>query len=222
MPAKQVQPEDLLILKYVPLDTLLRWSRNTKLHDLPTIIASLEKHGFKDPLKYEPTLNNGKGGIVEGNGRDEGLREMFRRNPSKPPRGIAVQDGKWLAPVLFGVDAKSEKAAEAYGYDHNNITMMGGGIDVLDMMSMYEEQAGAMLRSLQEADETPVSISAEDLDLMLDQEREKLSETLQTLRAKTMLRILVSVPADKAMDVQEHIEAMQNIAGVQVDVSGNG
>ena len=94
-------------------------------------------------------------------------------------------------------------------------------MDIQDMMSMYEESAARMLRELQQEDELPVSITADDLDAMLDAEREKLSESSQTLRPKTMFRMLVSVPADMALDVQEHIEALQNIRGVQIDVSGN-
>lgn len=214
--------KDKLELKYVPLKTIVRWSRNVKRHDVSAIIKSIQRHGFRDPLSYDANLNKGNGGIVEGNGRDEALKKMFAENPKKPPRGV-LQDGTdWLVPVLFGVDANSQAAAEAYGFDHNQITMMGGEIDINDMMSMYEEQAAQMLRDLQQDDELPTSITADDLDAMLDAERERLSESTQTLRPKTMLRILVSVPADKAMDVQEHIEAMQRMPGVQVDVSGNG
>ena len=219
--AKQSTAEDVLALKYVPLKTLSRWSRNTKRHDIPAIIKSLERYGFADPVKYDPALNKGNGGIVEGNGRDEALKTMFNQNPKKPPRGIVAQNGDWMVPVLFGVDAKSEAAAEAYGIDHNAITMLGGGFDLGDMMRMYEDQTAAMLLGLQQANELPVSIDADDLDALLDAEREKLSENEETLRPKTMLRILVSVPAALALDVQEYIEALKAMPGVEVDVSGN-
>jgi hypothetical protein len=117
-----------LRVEYIPLDLALVWEDNKKLHDIPKLIESFETHGFKDPPKFEPVLNDGRGGIVEGNGRMEALAKM-RREAIPPPRGIAVtEDGVWLVPVLFGVDAASEAAAEAYGVDHNATTLAGGGI----------------------------------------------------------------------------------------------
>ena len=115
----KIRQDDTLSLKYVPLKTLAQWSRNTKKHDLPTIIKSFERHGFKDSLKYEPALNNGAGGIVEGNGRDQALKTMFNQNKNHPPRGIIQRGEDWMVPVLFGVDSKSQAAAESYGIDHN-------------------------------------------------------------------------------------------------------
>lgn len=213
--------EDLLTLKYVPLDTIVKWTRNTKKHDIPTIIKSFEIHGFKDPLKYEPALNRGSGGIAEGNGRQEALRVMRDQNPNKPPRGIGIVDGQWMVPVLFGVDAKSEKAAESYGFDHNNITVMGAGGDLDDIMAMYEDQTAALLLELQNDGNLPVSISADGLDAMLEADHESLREREETLRPKNMLRILISVPAAAAMDIQEYIEAIQAIPGAEIDTTGN-
>lgn len=215
------QEEDILTLKYVPLDTIAQWARNRKKHDIPSIIKSLEKHGFKDPMKYEPALNNGAGGIAEGNGRDLALKTMFNQNPKKPPRGIKIEKGKWLAPVLFGVDSKSQAAAESYGIDHNNLTMLGGDLDMSDIMKMWQDDTATMLKELQGSGEMPVSVNADDLDTMLEESRERLSEQEQTIRPKTMLRILVSVPASVAMDVQKHIDELEKIPGVEVDISGN-
>ena len=124
----KIKIKDELALKYIPLSTVKRWIRNTKRHDIPVIIKSIEKHGFRDPLGFDININNGAGGIVEGNGRDEALKIMFAQNPKKPPRGIMNDGTDWLVPVLFGVDAKSQAAAESYGFDSNNITMMGGGV----------------------------------------------------------------------------------------------
>jgi hypothetical protein len=68
-------------------------------------------------------LNGGRGGIVEGNGRAEVLRAM-REAGEDPPRGIGVDsEGRWAVPVLFGVDARSRQEAEAYGVDHNALTL---------------------------------------------------------------------------------------------------
>lgn len=219
---KKTQAVDELILKYVPLKTVNKWDRNKKKHDIPAIIESLKRYGFKDPVKYEPALNKGAGGVVEGNGRTEALQVMFNQNRADPPRGILAQDGEWMVPVLFGVDAPSQKQAEAYGFDHNNITMMGGDFGAQDFMQMWGDEALSMLADLQAGGDMPVSISADDLDAMLEGERERLTEKEETIRPKTMLRILVSVPVDLALDVQDHIEALKKIPGVEVDVSGNG
>jgi len=218
---KNAKVEDVLILKYVDLATVSQWENNAKKHDIQTIIKSLKKYGFKDPVKYEPTLNKGAGGIVEGNGRIEALRTMFNQNKAQAPRGIQALDGKWLVPVLFGVDADSQGKAEAYGMDHNNITMMGGEYGAQDIMKMWDEQAMTMLQQLNAGGNLPVSITADDLDAMADAEREKLAESVEELRPKTMLRVLVSIPVNIALDAQEHIDALKKIPGVEVDVSGN-
>lgn len=213
--------EDVLALKYVPLGTVARWKSNSKKHDIPTLVRSIQRHGFRDPLTFDANLNAGKGGIVEGNGRDEALKDMFAQSPKKPPRGITIQDNDWMVPVLFGVDAKSQAAAEAYGYDHNNITMAGGDFGLADMLAMYEEGTAKMLLGLQGDGELPVSVSAEDLDALLNAEREKLSEEEEGIREKNMLRVLISVPAALALDVMEYLETVKTFPGVEVDVSGN-
>jgi hypothetical protein len=103
---------DMLRLEYVTLETVTAWEKNPKKHDIGAIWESIQKHGLKDPPKFEPKLNGGKGGIVEGNGRSHVLREM-RAAGENPPRGVVEAPGgsDWLIPVLFGVDAKSERAA---------------------------------------------------------------------------------------------------------------
>lgn len=210
-----------MIIKYVPLDTVARWDRNAKKHNIPKLIESFIQHGFKDPMKYEPALNGGKGGIVEGNGRAEALKTMRNQNPKKPPRGVTVQDGKWLVPVIFGVDAKSAKAAEAYGVDANNLVVMGGDDSVGDVMKLWEDQAIGLFQDLKQSGFMPVSVDGEALDAMLDAERERLTEREEGIRPKHMLRVLVSLPAALAVDVQPLIEKIKAIEGVEVDISGN-
>lgn len=220
---KSKNVEEVLILKYVSMDTVSQWIGNIKRHDLETLMKSIRKHGFRDPLSYDVNLNKGAGGIVEGNGRDLALKTMYAQSPKKPPRGITVNDkGEWMVPVLFGVDAVSQAAAESYGFDHNNITMMGGELKLPDIMSLYTDQAAVMLKNLQANDAMPVSITGEGLDALLESESEKLSEHEEEIREKTMLRILVSVPVNSALDAQAHIEALKQIPGVEVDMTGNG
>lgn len=160
--------EETLELRYVPLSTVRRWDRNPKKHDMGALAASIERYGFKDPPAFDPSLNTGTGGIVEGNGRAECLTWMKSQKRSVP-RGIVVQDDEWLIPVLFGVDAPSQAAAESYGVDHNNLTMAGGDFTALDMSRMWEgSEYTDILASLAEMDELPLTLDGDDLGLLLN------------------------------------------------------
>jgi hypothetical protein len=151
--------DDRLSIKYVNLDEISKWSRNPKLHDVGAIVQSIRKYGFKDPPKFEPELNDGRGGLVEGNGRDEALLQM-KQGGESAPRGIEVDDaGNWFVPILFGVDAESRQAAEAYGVDHNNITLMGGNFTTFDLAKMWDMKSyDAVLLDLTQLDEFTVSV----------------------------------------------------------------
>lgn len=157
---------DMLRLEYVALETVTAWEKNPKKHDIGAIWESIQKHGLKDPPKFEPKLNGGKGGIVEGNGRSHVLREM-RAAGENPPRGVVEAPGgsDWLIPVLFGVDAKSERAAEAYGVDHNNLVLSGGDFSGFDISKLWDANAYAeLLADLANGQELPVSVDGEDVD----------------------------------------------------------
>lgn len=157
---------DTLHVEYIPLDQLSFWDRNPKAHDLGALIRSFERHGFKQPPRYEPTLNDGAGGIVAGNGRIEALQAM-RNAGHDAPRGIEVQDGAWYVPVLFGVDAASQAAAEAYGLDDNNMVMAGGDFTAIDQARAWHANYLDLLQELAAADELPVSVDGDDLDALL-------------------------------------------------------
>lgn len=156
-----------LELRYIALDTLVRWDRNPKRHDIGAIASSIARHGFKMPPRYEPTLNDGAGGIVAGNGRADTLAAM-RAQGLPAPRGVEVRDGAWYVPVLFGVDAPSRAAAEAFGLDDNNLTMAGGEYTALDMSRMWESEGYlALLADLAKAGALPVTVDGDDLDTLL-------------------------------------------------------
>lgn len=158
---------DELSIRYVDLATLVRWDRNPKRHDLGGLATSIERHGFKSPPRYEPALNGGMGGIVAGNGRADALSAM-KAQGRVAPRGIRVVDGAWYVPVLFGVDAYSQAAAEAYGLDDNNLTMAGGDFTDLDMAKLWDSDGYAsLLEDLAQQDATPVSIDESALDALL-------------------------------------------------------
>ena len=157
--------DELLRLEYVPLDLAMLWDDNKKIHDTGQLIASIERYGFKDPPKYEPHLNDGRGGIVEGNGRFEALAQM-RRDGFPAPRGVAVIDSQWLVPVLFGVDAASEAAATAYGIDHNNLTLAGSLFGAVQIAALWNDGYVEQLQRLAGDNLLPVSVAQDDLALL--------------------------------------------------------
>jgi len=160
--------DERLQVRYVPLDTVVLWDRNPKKHDLDKLATSIRRYGFKDPPKFEPTLNGGRGGIVEGNGRAAVLRAMQEAGED-PPRGIGVDDsGTWHAPVLFGVDARSRQEAEAYGVDHNALTLGGSGFGFEDLVQLFDEAAlQKVLGEIPDASELLVSLGSADIDALL-------------------------------------------------------
>lgn len=111
-----------LRLLYIPLDQAALWDENPKEHELHLIAASIRKHGFRDPMAYDGTLE----AFIEGHGRTHALR-WIRNQGEEPPRGIGLHpDLGWCIPVLFGIDAKSLEAAKAYAVGHNQLTISGG------------------------------------------------------------------------------------------------
>jgi hypothetical protein len=167
-PSDPTPDGDELVIRHVPLDRVRRWDRNPKRHDFGALIQSISRYGFKDPPKFEPSLNGGEGGIVEGNGRAEALG-MMQVDGQAPPRGVTVDaDGRWCIPVLFGVDARSRAEAESYGVDHNNLTLLGGDLGIDAVMGLWDESGLTdLLTALGEDGELPVSLDGEDLDSLL-------------------------------------------------------
>lgn len=131
---------DLLSLRYLPISQAELFDNNAKLHNLNQIIESITRYGFKSACKWEGKLNDGRGGIVAGNGRVEALRVMEERG-DELPIGIAQDDtGEWCVPVLFGVEAESEAIARSYALDDNNLTLLGGDFDLADLKKLYNQE----------------------------------------------------------------------------------
>lgn len=113
--------EDLRI-EYLPLDEVVRWPRNPKLHDDAAIERSIRSLGFVNPLlKDERT-----GRLVAGHGRLRAL-ESLRDSGEVPPARVRVDGkGRWLVPVVRGVDFASAAEAEAYLLADNRLVEAGG------------------------------------------------------------------------------------------------
>lgn len=163
-----INEQNKLKIEYIPLSRARVWDRNKKKHDIGALCSSLQKHGFQDPPRFSAALNNGEGGTVEGNGRLEAL-SILKRQGGKVPKGIGIDDsGEWYVPFIFGNDFESQKKAEAYAIDHNNLTFMGAeGFSDFDIAQHWDEGYTDILAELAKDDWLPVSIDTEALDMLM-------------------------------------------------------
>jgi hypothetical protein len=157
-------PDERLELRYIPLTQARRWDDNPKRHDVDALVRSIETHSFGDPPKYDAALD----ALVYGNGRTEALERM-RSEGREPPRGIGVtEEGDWAVPVIFGVDAESRAAAVAFAIDHNNLTLLGGGLAVEDLLQIWDEEGlQRVLGEAPDAGELLASLDLGDVDALL-------------------------------------------------------
>lgn len=125
-------------IEYVPLDEIQRWPRNPKKHDEAGIDASLERHGFVDPMVMDEKTAR----LVSGHGRLEALQRR-KAEGKEPPKNIATKGKEWMVPVLRGVAFKNEAEAEAYLIATNRLVERGGWDDAM---------VGDMLKGLGEVD----------------------------------------------------------------------
>ena len=154
---KKLKPERVRI-EYVPISESRFWDRNPKKHDIGAIIASIRQHGFRDPPTFDRTL----GAIVEGNGRTEALLVM-KSNGDEAPRGVDVrEDGEWLMPMNHGLDSATDVQAEAYGVDHNAITISGGDFGFSETLGLFNQDELAEI--LADAGEFDVAVGCFDAD----------------------------------------------------------
>jgi len=146
---------EMLKIIYVRLSDLAQWDSNPKRHNLESIKSSIIEHGFRDAPIWDGQI----GGIVAGNGRYLASRELEREG-YEPPNGIAraSDDGEWCAPIQVGIDSDSRDAAEAFGVDHNNLTLGGSGLNAWHLWDgEYPELIGRLNRR-------PVSISEQEFE----------------------------------------------------------
>lgn len=111
-----------LRIDYLPLDEVTRWPRNPKLHDDAALERSLRRHGFVAPLlKDERT-----GRLVAGHGRLTALESLRDAGEAPPARVRVDAKGRWLVPVVRGIDFASAAEAEAYLLADNRLVEAGG------------------------------------------------------------------------------------------------
>ena len=142
---------------------------NAKRHDIGAICTSIKRYGFRDPLAIDAALNNGKGGVVEGNGRLEALL-CLRQQGEVPPAYIKLtESGDWAVPCIVGGNSATEAEGLAYSLDHNSLTMAGGVFTALDISGLYNPaEYLELLERLAQADSLPVTVDGDDLDLLIE------------------------------------------------------
>lgn len=109
-----------LRIQYRPLGEIQKWDRNPKGHDIPKIIASIERFGFNDV----PLVDEEKQVLRSGHGRLQALEQMKTEGRSLP-KNLRKKGDEWLVPTLAGVSFDNEKEAEAFALAVNRLVELG-------------------------------------------------------------------------------------------------
>lgn len=124
-------------IEHVALDNLPPALRNPNVHDIATIIQSIEQFGFVSPA----IVDGRTGRLVAGHGRAEALRQMEAEG--RPlPRGVQVKAGRWTIPVMAGWSSTDDAEAERYLIADNELTRRSRW-DPSGLYDMLNELAGA-------------------------------------------------------------------------------
>lgn len=143
-------------VEYMRLGDLKVARRNPKKHSKAAIDASIEDHGFVEPLILDERTSR----LVAGHGRRESLLRS-KKDGAAPPDGIELaDDGEWLVPVGRGWASKSDTDAEGYLLASNQITLAGGW-EKLELSQMIRELHPLM-------DLRRVGFDGEQLGLLLE------------------------------------------------------
>lgn len=190
--------EKLLRIEYIPIRAATRWDKNPKLHDLPGIIASIRRYGFRDAPIYDSTLS----ALVAGHGRAAAIESMLNSGEA-PPDGVATDpDGVWYIPVQFGNDAPSVAVAEAFAIDHNNLTVSGSG---LDPAALWDAAGYAdVVRALADGCELPETVGADAAAVLLGLGSQGGADTEPQIDRAEELRVKWGVEPGQLWALGEH------------------
>lgn len=110
-------------LEPMPLSQLLkmRHPKNPKDHNIPDLVASFKRFGFK----AFPTIDEATQVLVAGHGRCEALEHM-RSLGVPPPDGVEEKGTEWLVPVIRGMSFANEHERDAFLIADNQHVAAGG------------------------------------------------------------------------------------------------
>ncbi len=185
-----------LSIQYIPLNEIQEAILNPRTHDLDSLRASVDTHGFADSLIRDDRT----GRLVAGHGRLEELRAR-QGSDEHPPTGIRVDDsGEWLVPVQVGWASKDDAHATSFLLASNKL---------VENASWRKDEVAALIAALEDQDPALVlaagfdqeaiseAIAAADDERMLDVEGDADFETV-TLR----------LPPDVALSFRAALDAM--------------
>jgi len=72
-------------------------------------------------------------------------------------------EGRWHVPLIFGADAVSQAKAEAFGLDHNQLTLVGFDRDDIPRLWNQGDYL-TLLKRLVDEDVVPVSVDNDAVD----------------------------------------------------------
>ena len=201
--------EDIRV-EYLDFEEVEKWPRNPKDHDLHEIRKSFTRFGFIKPV----LIDEGTGKLVAGHGRLDTLR-LLKDHQAPAPRGVRIEEDRWLVPVLRGVKFTDPAEAEAYLLADNRIGQLGGWKkDVLDIM--IEEMA--------DVDGLLEGTGFEEAGIESILEREGLSKSkVESVYTEPYNRIHVLISFEPRLlhEVGKFIEAIRGIEGVEYETSTN-
>jgi len=209
----------MLEVKYIDLDEIIEADNNPKDHDLGVIYQSINRFGFTNPIM----LNESTGKLLAGHGRLQALKLIKDANEPVPDR-IVEEDGRWMVPVIKGINIDNPAEAQAYLLADNRLTELGGwkNIDLIESLNEIMEKTG---------DLDGTGYDLEDIDTILrDLERDSFGDAAgeSTESAETLDETEVSiavgrykfkVPAEDFYDWEEMVKSSsgaQDVVGISL------
>lgn len=108
-------------LTYMRLGDITPAEVNPKLHDLPSLIASLDRFGWTNPA----LMDERTGRLCAGHGRREAAISIKQSGEAMPDGVILDEDGEWMIPVTRGWASRTDHEAMAYIIADNQLTIAG-------------------------------------------------------------------------------------------------
>ncbi len=162
---------------------------NEKSHDLPDIMASIERHGFTTPAEVDERT----GLIGAGHGRIEALAALCEADKAPPKRiHVDTETGEWLVPLLRdSLDTEDDLDAADYRITANRLTEKGGWVPERLAATLTELRAAGRLEG--------TGFTAPDLDALLASIPKHDPEPApdQSARLITRRSVLVDVGTDQ-------------------------
>lgn len=120
MPKKDT--ETSVRVEWMDLNTIQPHPQNPKAHDVPAIVTSMRRFGFRGAI----IIDEKTGLTNEGHGRVLALKQIRSEDPKNPPKHVKVVRGRWYVPAVRGQAFDSELEAQAFLIASNRLGELGG------------------------------------------------------------------------------------------------